>query len=170
MAYSYSTSPEVLFHPFVLITTDVDIANPTTANCASETTLITQFDNNSIATEYVLLGKLEKPVTVNFENQTIETSDGDTIITAEQVNFSSNDLNFSSANYTELRTNLHKKKATILLVDPNRLNGSSEIEAIKLTNMPMIVTPDINEMTKMMITSTKQASNADDVFSIVTLD
>lgn len=169
MAYTWNESPDVLFHPFVVVTTDLAEALPASSTVDTESELVTLYDTGTMTTGWQLLGKFEKPVTVNFENQTIETSDGDTIITAEQVNFSSNDLNFTADNYSYLRENLHKNKAKIMLIDPNRQNSSGKVEVIVLNNMPMIVTPVVDEMAKMLITSTKQASNADDVFSLTAL-
>ena len=167
--YINNVSPETLFNPFVLVTTSITATNPSAANCASETTLRTAYGDlgsPNMTTGWALIGKIERPLNVNVETQEIETTDGDSIITSEGVNFSCNDLNFSKVNYEYLRANLHRHKANFILVDPSRLDSSV---TVKLTNMPVIVLPSVEEMQKMLITAKRKSSNADDIFSLITL-
>lgn len=164
MAYTFNTSPNTAFSPFVLISSATTTPNnPTAAECASESTLLSAF-SGAFASDWVLVGKIEQPLAVNPESQTIETTDGSTIVTSEQITVEMNDLNF--VEYSELRnssTGIHRKKCHMILVDPANLT-----KTVKIVDLNMMVMPEIGEMQKIKITASKKTSNLDNIFSIIT--
>jgi len=166
MAYSFDTSPNTAFSPFVLISSKSVIPNdPTADECESETTLLAAFPGSgAFASEWVLIGKIEQPLSVNPESQTIETTDGSTIVTSEQITIEMNDLNFTQ--YPELRDatdGVHRKKCHVVLVDPANLT-----KTVKIKDLNLMVMPEIGEMQKIKITGSKKTSNLDNIFSIFT--
>lgn len=168
MAYSFESSPNPAFDPFVLIAqTSASAGNPTTAQAASEATLITAHNGGDFSADYQLVGKLEDPLTVDTETGTIRTTDGSDILTSETLSLELSDLNFTKANYEAMRDatdGIHKQLCDVLLLDP-----SDTSNVIKISGMILNVAPMIGEDRKIKITGTRQSTDLDNILSIVTL-